>query len=180
MINDDILTRIDREYDEVYFYCGTYHIPSKSLVQKNALFFYKNFNRKPKKGYTFVFINHKAKSDAYSQLKEIFLHLPLEYFVHLDHFILVKPSFFHKAQDFIAFNVLPSYLKSRTTHVDSCKELCNLLKLKPQDLVDIIPEEIAQIDFPKLKPRKKKLPNQRMNFQGQIRDSREEKSQIEF
>ena len=101
-----------------------HHHTKKQMLQKTALFFYKNFNRELKATYSFVFLNHSAKSEGYSQLKDIFLQLPIDYFIRLNKFIIVKPTFFQKASNFVAFNTLPVYLKSRMYHISSGKELC--------------------------------------------------------
>lgn len=179
-INEDLLIQLDGGPQEVYFYCAMHHHTNKKMLHKTALYFYKSFNRNPKKNYSIVFLNQEAESDAYSQFKEIFLQLPIDYFVKLNHFVMVKPSFFNKAQDFITFNVLPAYLKSRTHYVGNCRELCAFLKIKEQDLVDLVPEKIWRSELKNMKPRKLDLRDQRINYQGQIRDESELRSMNEF
>lgn len=75
----------------------------------------------PSKPYSFVFFNQDAKVDVYGQFKSIFLELSLKHYLYLQNIFLIRPSFYHKAQDFITYNYLPSLIKSKTHHLSSAK-----------------------------------------------------------
>lgn len=64
----------------------------------------------------------------------------------------MRPSFYHRAQDLIAYNTLPSYIKSRTTHLTDCVDLCKALHIQPQEFVNFVPSLIANYDFSNYKP----------------------------
>lgn len=117
-----------------------------------------------------MFLNTRASSEAYGLFKEIFLQLTIDHFLHLKEFILVRPTYYQRAQDYISFSVFPNYLRNLTKYVYSGEELCEYLEINSQDFVDIVPMEISNEEFPKLKPRKLTLVDQRINFQGQLQD----------
>ena len=141
------------------------------------MFFIRFFNRKyeiinfrPTENYIFVFINSKANSDAYGFFKQIFLQLTIDHFLQLREFILVRPTYYHRAQDYMSFCPFTNYLRNLTQHFYSCAEPCNYLKINHQDFVDIIPKQISEYEFPKLIPRKLSLEDQRINYQGHLLD----------
>lgn len=75
---------------------------------------------RPLQNYAFVFINTKASSEAYGLFKQVFLQLTIDHFLHLREFILVRPTYYHRAQDYMSFCVLTNYLRNLTRHFYSC------------------------------------------------------------
>ncbi len=110
-----------------------------------------------------MFLNTGAESDAYTWFKEMFLGLTIDHFEHMREFILVRPTYYHRAQDYMSYNPLRCYLRQMTTYKGNCKELCEYLKMSEQDFVDILPQGVSKIEFPKLKPRKLSLEDHRVN-----------------
>lgn len=90
-----------------------------------------------------MFINSRANSEEYGFFKQIFLQLTIDHFTHLREFILVRPTYYHRAQDYMSFCYLTNYLRNLTRHFYSCAELCAYLKISQQDFVDIVPKEIS-------------------------------------
>lgn len=64
----------------------------------------------------------------------------MDHFLHLKEFILLRPSYFHRAQDYISFGVFSGHLKTLTRHFYTGRELCQYLKMNEQDFVDIVPK----------------------------------------
>jgi len=70
---------------------------SKKMTTKLTLFLIKNFEPHPDKKYKFVFFNNLVSNNQiYYEFKNIFLTLPINFFLGLEEFIFVKPSFSQK------------------------------------------------------------------------------------
>ena len=57
-------------------------------------------------------------------------------------------SIYHRASDYIAYETISRYLKSKTHYKGSGNDLCSILNIDPQDFVDFAPQKIAYQEFP--------------------------------
>ena len=78
----------------------------------------------------------------------MFLLLTLDHFNFLIDFIVIRPSFYHKAFDYLAYDTIPRYIQSKTSYKGSAAELCEMLGIDPQDFVDFVPTKISKQEFP--------------------------------
>jgi hypothetical protein len=67
-----------------------------------------------------------------------------------------------------------------TTYFHSGSELCEHLKINPVDFIDLAPREVSMFEFPEVKARKINLENQRVNFEGQLLNEKQEILRNEF
>lgn len=94
--------------------------------------------------YTFIFFNNSAAANAYDLFKNAFLLLTLEQLERLKNFVIVRPSFYHKAMDYFCFGTLHKYFYSRQLSFDNCEQLCAKYNIPISDFVDFVPKYIAR------------------------------------
>lgn len=84
----------------------------------------------------------------------------------MDAFVLVKPSFYLKALNYLAIANSGGLFKKSYFTVESCQELCEKLKISVQDFVSFVPEEYS-MEFPEKYKRNPTLQSYRVNYFGQ-------------
>lgn len=57
---------------------------------------------------------------------------------------MVKPYLYHRAMDFMTFGALPKYIKSKQIFMNNNTQLCEYLKIAPENLVEIIPKYLYE------------------------------------
>jgi hypothetical protein len=115
-----------------------------------------------------VYFNHKtANSDYFREFKNIFMLLPLTILDKMASFVLVKPYFFIRALDYLAFGgPIDKFFSKRYSTVENCAELCKLIDINVHDFASFVPEVISE-EFPASFVRKPSLSTYRINVQGQ-------------
>ena len=84
----------------------------------------------------------------------------------MDAFVLVKPSFYLKALNYLAIANSGGLFKKCYSTVENCQELCEKLKISVQDFVSFVPEEYS-LEFPEKFKRNPTLQSYRVNYFGQ-------------
>jgi DNA-binding Xre family transcriptional regulator len=59
-------------------------------------------------------------------------------------FVLVKPTFYLKAMNFITIATSGSIFNKSYFTVDNCQQLCERLKISIQDFVRFVPNEFSE------------------------------------
>ena len=121
------------------------------MTPQLTLFLIKNFNprlnidlQKFHKKYKFVFFNNCVDNNQiYYEFKNIFLTLPIDYFLALDEFIFVKPSIAQKLSQWWVSEDIEKFFKAKTRYVNSIAELCPILGTTISKLIEFLPKKIV-------------------------------------
>jgi hypothetical protein len=105
-------------------------------------------------------------SDYFKEFKNIFLLLPLTILEKMTAFVLVKPTFYLRAMNYISIAISGSLFNKCYSTLDNCQQLCDKLKISVQEFVRFVPEIYSE-EFPEKYKRNASLRSYRVNLFGQ-------------
>lgn len=84
-----------------------------------------------------VYINSTASKSAYSDFQKITDYLPIDYLKYLNRIYVLNGSSKFKYQ--FTFDYLTGYIKKKTDHLSTMKEIVEKVGLRIENLLKILP-----------------------------------------
>lgn len=84
-----------------------------------------------------VYINSTASKSAYSDFQKITDYLPIDYLKYLNRIYVLNGSSKFKYQ--FTFDYLTGYIKKKTVHLSTMKEIVEKVGLRIENLLKILP-----------------------------------------
>lgn len=82
--------------------------------------------------------------------------------------------------DFMTFGSLAKMVRSKSVFINNNTNLCEYLKIRPEDFVENVPECLSEKEFSCLIQKNMPLPALRYNISGQQRKEEEQVAEEEF